>query len=230
MTGVEEDIFFQLDAEEILNRINSGEAPEEEEVEAIVATLELVRVERDYVRGDTGTITLGSGRQAQVRMPGVDETYSLIKVMGRANLKDQRGVLESFLKHEDPLIVSLVIEILCLNWELTEDYLEQVVNFALGVAWDEEYDVADTAIRVLGEFLAGGEESGPEAPQVKKLLSELFEDKRSDHWIRQRCYFSMLRASGKAWEEIPSECSLIEFSRDNPEVQWSVIDQFKELG
>ena len=228
MTGAAEDIFFQLDAEEILNRINSGEAPDEEEVEAIVATLELVKVERDYVRGDTGTITLGSGKLAQVRMPGVDETYSLIKVMGRANLKDHRGVLESFLKHEDPLTVSLVMEILCLNWELTEDYLEQVVNFALGVAWDEEYDVADTAIRVLGEFLASGKKSGPEAPQVKKLISELFEDKKSDHWIRQRCYFSMLRASGKAWEEIPSECCLIEFSRDNSEVQWTVIDQFKE--
>jgi len=174
MAEVADETFFQLDAEELLNRINSGEELDAEEVEAIVATLELVRVRRDFIRGDTETITFGSGRRVQVRLPSVDETYSLIKVVGRANLKDRKGVIESFLNHEDPLTVSLVLETLCLNWELSEDYLEQVVNFALGVAWDEEHDVADTAIRILGEFLASSQTDSPETQQVKKLIFELF--------------------------------------------------------
>jgi len=108
--------FVELEADQLLIKLNTGEGLTDREKDTVIALLDLVRVSPDLQPGSAGRVSLGSGanqRIAEVRLPGVDEIYSLIKVAGRAGLKEHRNVVESFLGHEDPLTVSLVLDILC---------------------------------------------------------------------------------------------------------------------
>ncbi len=225
----------EIDPEEMLSKLNSGKGLSSMEIEQVVSMLELVKIAKP-VSKETIEIRGVSAKQdeSRIRQPGVDEIFSLIKIIGKAELKDRREVVESFLLHDDPLTVSLVLEILCLKWKETDRYLEQVVNFALGVSWDDEGDVADTAIGILGEYLHDNmaDLSGEKElhfDHVKSLLVDILKNDTLDQWLRQKSYFSILRAMGKDWSEIPSECSLIDFSRESGEIDWRLVSEFKKI-
>jgi len=77
---------------------------------------------------------------------------------------------------------------------------------------------------MLGEYLAVGEGSKSEKTTVKKHLYDIFSDSLSDDWIKQRCYFSILRANGREWSEIPTECALLDMSEGSADLQWELIE------
>ena len=160
-----------FDAEKLLLEINSGKSlrPEDEKLVG-----ELLAAPENRLLG---------------RHLSQDDIYSLVLVVGRAKVTKFRHLIAAFLDRDDPLTVSLVLEVLCLEWKETAEYLERVISFALGVPWDVEGDVRQTAIKVIGEYLksvipaAPGSSAvalTPANQHVLSLLIHLFDDDDDD--------------------------------------------------
>lgn len=211
-----------LDPEKLLVRISDGETLSSEEVE------ELAEVLRAVDAAEVG------------RKRSVDEIYSYIVVVGRAKLTSLQHSIEKFLDVRDALTVALVLETLCLEWKATDAYLERVISFALGVSWDEDQDVQQAAIKILGEYLfetlapsLHGETSdlrlSPPQHRVLELLLSIFSDPELESWTRQSSYFSLCRADGRDWDRIPSECVQLRFEKGTKDIDWSMIEGLEEV-
>ena len=172
-----------------------------------------------------------------------DDIYSLVKVIGKAGLRELRQVITGLLDFDDPLTISLVLEIVCLAWDGTEEYLERLLNFALGTAWDEDFDVRHTAIKVLGEHMRGilapalgsqpkGKKKVTPAPHhlhVLHLLIHIFEDGADDIWSRQVSYYALLRAAGAEWEELPAEGVVLDLAPGSKDIDNEKVQLLKSL-
>lgn len=82
----------------------------------------------------------------------LDDLYEPLLVVGKLRLKQFRPYIEAFLHSRDTETVCLVIQILCAEWNDTENYLETLISFALGKRWDTEDDVRSSAITSLGNY------------------------------------------------------------------------------
>ncbi len=209
-----------MDPEKLLLQISNGKTLSPEEVEELIHLLEGAAV-GDELRRDIS----------------LDDVYSYLVVLGRAKCTRARHVLERYLEMRDPLTVALVLEVLCLEWGFTEEFLERVVNFAVGVAWDYDEDVKQTALKILGEYLLTSlrsrkENDGamlPREQRVIDLLFTTFDDQAGKIWCRQAAYFALCRAGGLSWEELPGECTSLDFSSRKGEVRYDVLDRLRAL-
>ncbi|MCB0322044.1 MAG: hypothetical protein KDD69_00680 [Bdellovibrionales bacterium] len=204
------------DPEKLLLRLSDGDGLSREEIDEIVELLRQLESE------DIG------------RKLSVDDVYSYLVVLGRAEQKQYRHVIEKFLDVRDALTVALVLETLCLRWDCTDEYLERVVSFALGVAWDEDQDVQQAAIKILGEFLhtAIGVDAtalGDRQREVLELLLNLLRDDSLEHWTRQSSYFALCRAAGKDWEELPNDCVLLDLTEGSTDLDHEVLERLDRL-
>ncbi len=205
-----------IDPERLILEISDGKMISEEEKGVIVSILESCLQEK-LIRGFS-----------------IDDIYSYILVIGRAKFYDLGHVLERFLASEDALTVALVLEILCIDWARTDDYLERVLSFALGTPWDVDEDVRQTAIKILGNYLHAkmAPKKRKTAPKhtkhVLSLLYSIFQDEEAEHWTRQTAYFALCRASGKSLADLPPpECFLMEFGPDSCDIDREVINQIE---
>jgi len=191
-----------IDAETLLAKINAGEKLEPSELEEVVALLE-----SDYLEG--------YGRKLSV-----DDIYSLLLVLGRSHAYQYTTLLESFLNVEDTLTVSLVLDTLCLQWDKLEECVEKLISFALGQSWDEDEDIREEAIKLLGEYLFNLKTNHPKkkatgrSATVLELLISTFDNPENSYFIRKHAYFALCRAAGKTWQEIPSAYATLDFSKD----------------
>ncbi len=204
----------ETDIDKLLAKVDAGRALNPTE---LLAVGELLR--KYCVEGQSETLSL-------------DMIYSLLVMIGNISRYHPRDIVEYTLELKDPLVACLALEILCLKWNLVTDYLERVIDFALGVPWDHERDVQQTALKILGEYLAGaiGEpEKKPKQNWQKKqsrvfeLLLSVFEDKTLDESIRTGAYIALCRGFGKSLELIPAECALLDVSDSSPEVDWEMV-------
>ena len=208
-----------MDPEKLLLRISSGEPLTQSEKKEIVELLESFH------------------NAGQTRGLSLDEAYSFLLVIGRSHVYEYRPLIEKFLDCRDPLTVALVLEILCLEWRETAQYLERILHFALGAVWDDEDDVRHTALKILGEYLFSvyGDNkqhekfsvSGEKEKQVLELLLSIFSDNEAETWTRHVAYRALCRAYGKDWEQIPSECQQLDFRPESREIDWKMIEQIK---
>lgn len=210
---------MELDAEQLLAEISDGKEIADEQIRHIVECLESVETEE------------------LVRMPSIDELYSYLLVIGKLKRFEHRAILERYLDATDVLTVSRVLETLCLDWGQTEEYLERVINFALGVGWDSDDDVRLSAIRVLGEYVEGScrteqaQQLKAAHRQVVELLIGIFEDQDADSWTRQAAYAALCRAAGIDWEELPGECVALDLAEGSEDIRWDLLAQCrKSLG
>lgn len=180
-----------------------------------------------------------SGRQASV-----DDVYGYVLVLGKAKSTKAIRAFNLLIDNwRDSLTVSRVIEILCLEWDKFEDYLERVISFAVGVSWDEDEDVKQSAIRILGEYLANNiccDEEHTEALSTRSSLSgdqrevvlfllRTFYDTSHESWTRQTAYTALLRASGVAEQDLPNDCVLLNFAPDSSDIQWQRLEFLESL-
>ena len=84
-----------------------------------------------------------------------DRVYSCLYILASTGNLEYRGLLETFLDCKEAQTVSLVLEILCPKWGGTDLYVERLLHFALGVPWDPDGDLRQTACKILGEYLYG---------------------------------------------------------------------------
>jgi hypothetical protein len=210
-----------LDPEEQLVKLNSGGRLDETELDEVLALLESTDVQE-----------LG-------RKLSADDIYSLLLVIGRTKDTRYRGLLERYLDAKDALTVSLVLEILCLQWGPIEECLEWLLDFALGSAWDDEDDVRQTALRILGDYLcrelpknavpAKTKKKDPRALKVLGLVVSIFEDDTLERATRQAAYYSLLRASGISWENVPSEFARLDLNPGSKDIDWELLSRLKNM-
>ena len=210
------DIFEQIDPEKLLISINSGQGITENELSKVAILLESV---------DENLEGLGLS---------VDDIYSLLLVISRARAEKYRYLLERFLESKDAFTVSMILETLCLDWGYTEEYLERILNFAIGVVWDDEDDVRLMAVKILGEFLyselhCGHKKANVGGDSIKwihpvmELLYGIFYDENAQSWVRQGAYYALCRASGKEWAELPAECAVLDLTSNSKDIDWDLL-------
>ena len=79
----------------------------------------------------------------------LDDVYTILLLIEKCDAKQYRHLVEYFLDSKDSETVSLCLNILCIKWGRIIDYFEQLINFSLGLGWDEEEDLKVTALDIL---------------------------------------------------------------------------------
>ena len=169
----------------------------------------------------------------------VDEVYALVHLVSKANVRQSAYLIERYLESKDPLLVSLVLETLCLEWELSAAYLERVMSFALGESWDYDEDVRQAALKILGEHLRkqlrATEPDGKkphtwfdETPKhALEILLGILEDDSLENLTRRAAYCALCRAAGKEYDELPAEYVQIDFSAESKDLDFEMIAKLR---
>ena len=207
-----EDIFESVDPEALLLKLNTEGKIPSDVFAHVVDILEQINIE-----------DVDSG------LP-LDDLYAMLLIVGKVRDFKYQYLFNKYLELKDPFIVSMVLETVCLNWKLTEEYLEYIINFAVGAVWDSEDDVCVTSVKILGEYLHS-EQSKPQKTssdndwnkKVTELLLNILSDAGREHWVRQGAYCSLLRAFGKDWSELPGECAVLDLHPGSPDVDWEAV-------
>jgi len=203
-------------------RLNSGQTLSSEELAEVGQALSEISVRRDRINCEI-----------------LDDVYEMILILGKANAQEHKHLVEHHLDSKDPTTVCLVMEVLCCEWGRIDDYLEQLVNFALGVPWDGQGDVREQALRILGVYLKGkfpvgnasadwgGYRESPSAQDINVLglIFQTFRDSELDDYIRQAAYISLCKAAGKQDESLPAECDVIDLYAGSSDIDWDMLDQ-----
>ncbi len=105
--------------------------------------------------------------------PGQDEDLgAYIYILGRIGAVQHKSLIEKYLYcPEDPDVAATALRVLCLYWNYTEEYLDQIVSFIKGVTWDDVDDVRLMSFSVLGKFL-----KKKKNPQLIHLLTDFVDD------------------------------------------------------
>ena len=210
------DYTNNIDAEKLLLSVNSGQRLSELELKHVAQAIEAISAIEDEKQRDML----------------LDDLYSLILVMGRARATQYKWLLEKQLVSCDAFVVALVLEIMCLEWGYVEDYLEQIIGFAVGTNWDKENDLQLMAVKILGEYLFQIREEGTGKRKLskewKKLITaqlrDIFDNEENEQWVRQGAYYALCRAAGKLWADLPGECAVLDLTTNSRDIDWALIN------
>lgn len=201
-----------LDPERLLVRLNSGKKLTKDEAADVIRCIRLA------LEGSAAI--------------SIDDLYSFLLVLRRARLTEHAHLVEQALEVHDPLTVALALETLCIDWGLHANYVERVMSFAIGVAWDPDGDAQVVALRILGEFLKDSLSQKEKlrdgrAEAALELLLTAFSDEALDQMVRQAAYCALLRAGGYPHEELPSECVEIDLGAGSEELDRPLLDRLR---
>jgi len=118
-------------------------------------------------------------------------------------------VAQSLDKRDDPLVVRLALELLCLDWRLTPRYLERVHQYLRWIPWDSDGYIRQTALSIAGEYLR----TQKDAALLQEVL-DAWEGPNTDDIIRQDAYAALARAMGEPRSAIPSAAIPMDFAKD----------------
>lgn len=198
--------------EEILARIHAGKKLRKEELTIVASILQEIEL------------------QEVGRKLGADDTYQLLSALLREPSWKDEKLFERFFDIQDPTTASLVMKKLCSTREGRINYLERLLNLALGSDWDEEGDLQQDAIEFLGEFALEAVRSETKDSRRKKVLRFLidhFDDEHSSRELKQWSYVAILRAGGISHEELPSRYALYDFKEGTKNVNWKVLEEIR---
>lgn len=206
---------MNIDPDELVHRLNSGKKLDKAELEEVVALI------------DGG---LSEDKRFQLSL---DDVYTLLLVLGKVRDPRHQHLLERYLDCKEPQTVTLAMEILCIEWKLTEEYLEQLVSFVLGQSWDDENDVQCSAAKILGEYLhtvfwpskatKDSAEPQPRHSHIVQLLLQSMFDTDADYYFRKTAYYALCRAAGLDWEKIPSDFARLDLGEGSSDLDVEVI-------
>jgi len=208
----------EFDSEALIRALNEGKELSQLELDSVVGLLRIVQKKRPAREIEE--------RLKMFRLPNLDEIYSLLSILIKADSKEHSDVLGSFLNYDDTMTVGLALEGLCEKWRLTEDYLEQVFDFALGVPWDYDGDLKFQALNILGEFANRCPEHASRS-QVIGLIVGAFESE-TDNWGKLKSYQAILRATGSPESDVPNDYASIDFSEQAEGVRWEEVEKLRE--
>lgn len=207
---------LEFDSEALIRALNEGETLSQLELDSVVGLLRMVEKKRPVLEVEE--------RLKLFRVPNLDEIYSLLTILIKSDSKQYSEVLGSFLHYDDTMTVSLALEGLCGKWKLTEEYMEQVLDFALGVPWDHEDDLKFQSLSILGELLSRKPKHSSRAQIINLIVSSF--DSESDNWGRLKTYQAILLASGAS--NLPNDFARLDFSENSSDVDWKLIAKLRE--
>jgi len=82
-----------------------------------------------------------------------EDGYSLLYVLGRSEATQYEELVAGFLRSGDPNLARLALQILCMFWDLTESYVDDLRAFLDGVEWDDDGWVQQIAVSAAGQYL-----------------------------------------------------------------------------
>lgn len=128
------------------------------------------------------------------------DRYTLLHILGRSGATAYRRLVEQFLEcREEPMLARLALKILCDYWTGTAQYIPKILGFLRGLDGDEESDVRQIAISIVGEYLRNNPE-----PEFLRELIHIFGNEENEQTIREDAYIALARAMGRDWNQLPS--------------------------
>jgi hypothetical protein len=138
-------------------------------------------------------------RELQSESPATDR-YTLLHILGRAGAVAHRRLVERFLESaSDPMLAQMAMHILCNYWDMSDQYLDELIRFVRGVPWDVDGDVRRTALSDAGEYLRSHED-----PRLLHAIVQVFENATEGQGMREAAYIALARAAGRDWQALPS--------------------------
>ncbi len=198
--------------EQLLSRIHSGKKLKESELREVSDILRSIEF------------------QEVGRKLSADDIYLLLSALSRDRRGFDEKLFERFFDFQDPTTASLVAKTLCATPQGRSDYVERLINFGLGSAWDSEGDVQQDAIELLSEFIKDESKSGgwsPRASKVVRFLFDLFDDDESSRHLKLWTYTALLRAGGVADTDLPSRYAMLDFAKSSKQVRWELLEQVR---
>jgi hypothetical protein len=139
------------------------------------------------------------------------DPYTLLHIIGRAmDISNEDLVAGRLDCPEDPLLSRLALQILCNYWAKTSHYITHVKMFLAGVEWDNNGDVQQVAVSVVGEFLREQWDD-----ELFRSLLDLALDEDDVRQIRIPAIQALARALGDYWIDMPPL-----LSRASVESEW----------
>jgi hypothetical protein len=164
-------------------------------------------------RAKWGTVSDSELTRVAERLQNGDpdsDPYMLLHILGKAGGKKHRALVEKFLQHrEDPMLARLALQILGGFWGETERYLVTMIEFARGVAWDNEDWVRLIALSLLGEHARHFRDV-----KAIAVLLEVFDDEAAELLAREAAYIALARSMGKEWKDIPPKARRLDWRSD----------------
>lgn len=208
---------MDLDADKLLVEINSGNRLSGETLARVASYLESIDL-------------------AAAEGLDLDNLYALLLVLARAHSYEHGYLFEKFFELQDAMTAIMILETFCVDWNRTEEYLEHVLRFALGAGWDEDGDVQQFALKIVGEhvrsYLERDATTASEKHHLKRLVElvlRTFDDESNDRWVRQAAYRALGRIAMKEWEELPGECSMPNFDPASGSFDPEVVSSVRQL-
>jgi hypothetical protein len=142
-----------------------------------------------------------------------DDLYTLLHILGRAGSREDRKVMERYLRYPlDPMISALALKSLCRWWGLFSDYRAEVLCFLGGVEWDADGDIKLEAIGLAGEYLRHNSDR-----EILKAVYDIYCDQQQRNVLRSAAYFALCRSEGLEWKDLPPASRPVDFARvDKP--------------
>lgn len=129
-----------------------------------------------------------------------DNLYTAIHILGISGNRESAELVEPYLRcPDDPMLSRISLEVLCGYWGLSDKYLADVREFMAGVAWDEDFDVRQTAIGLAGRFAGNGHDS----QDLGRRLLSLAEDDQDDPLMRESAVRALAVSIGDPRDSLP---------------------------
>lgn len=152
-----------VDPEKLLLKLSKGSALTEREISAVIASLSELSRKLNMEAGAADEayallhlltkITFAEISCAEINFALRGHPERLAKI---SEANTAMSVVEAFLEAEDPLIVALALEVLCVSWGLLEDYRSLLEKLSQGNSTEVDEDLSEDARRIL-EQAAGSE-------------------------------------------------------------------------
>jgi|GEM_PF-2155607 len=135
-------------------------------------------------------ISYVANRVAESRDTEDAELYLLLAILGEAEAREYKDLVEFFLHYpSNPDISDEAFVVLTGHWDLSGEYLNEMKQFLKGVEWDTWEDIRMSAIKAAGRYLTGYEEK-----ELLETLIRLVEDEKEDEMIRKSAYTALADA------------------------------------
>ena len=148
---------------------------------------------------------------AEALQKGTSENpYTAIHILGLTNAIQYEPLVAKFLDCPfDPMLSRIALKVLVSHWGLGVKYRREIEEFAKGKEWDEDAHVRLMSISCAGELARVTHDV-----ELIKLCLSIFENEAESRGVRDQAYFSIARAAGKSWNEIPLASRRINLEKD----------------
>lgn len=96
---------------------------------------------------------ISSTVKGQKEKRSLEDLYAALTVVAKSRLIELSYIVELCLDIHDPLLVSLALETLVIDWDCQENLEQRLIQFVLGVPYDHDEDIKESSIKCIAHIL-----------------------------------------------------------------------------